>query len=137
MLSPSEGAPPGALFGVPALALYRLGSARPACWFQKPTAGHPAVRQGQALRAPRNVVGAALTADHPALFDLERGQGGIVPDLAPAGERIYIQAKPYVLVPDVTLTVATYSQASATEAVGEVQSGNGRGIEMSPPGGAI
>jgi hypothetical protein len=39
------------------------------------TAGHPSGRQGYTLRAPGRHE-AVLTACHPALFCLERGQGG-------------------------------------------------------------
>lgn len=38
----------------------------------------------------------------------------------PRGERDYVMAKPYILIPNITLTIATYPQQSAGGAIGEV-----------------
>jgi hypothetical protein len=38
----------------------------------------------------------------------------------PKGERVYIHAKPYILIPDITLTVATYSRPAPDGAIGNV-----------------
>jgi hypothetical protein len=40
----------------------------------------------------------------------------------PTGTRTYVHGRPYVLVPDITLTMATYPQPQANGAVGEVLS---------------
>lgn len=44
----------------------------------------------------------------------------LIPDIQSAGERVYVHAKPYVLVPDMTVTVGLYPSPAPDEAVGEV-----------------
>lgn len=54
----------------------------------------------------------------------------IVPDLQASGERIYVQATPYVLVPDITIEVGLSPHPSPTGAVGEVTSSDWRGMRQ-------
>jgi hypothetical protein len=53
----------------------------------------------------------------------------IVPDITPGGERIYVLAKPYALVPDVTLTVGLYGKPDPHGAAGEVTSADWVGMK--------
>ena len=44
----------------------------------------------------------------------------IVPLSQPTGERVYVHGKPYILVPDVTLTVRLRHEPDPTGAIGDV-----------------
>lgn len=52
----------------------------------------------------------------------------IVPLTHPVGRRTYVHAKPYVLVPDITVTVGLYSTPRPDGAVGEVTGSEWRGL---------
>jgi hypothetical protein len=56
------------------------------------------------------------------------GRHEIVPLSRPAGERTYVHAKPYILVPDVTLTVGLSRQPDAGGAIGAVTGSEWRGM---------
>jgi hypothetical protein len=45
-----------------------------------------------------------------------------------AGERIYVHAKPYILVPDITLSVGLYERPTTTGAIGEVTGSDWTGM---------
>jgi hypothetical protein len=52
----------------------------------------------------------------------------IIPLSATTGERTYVHAKPYILVPDVTLTVSLYPRPQAQGAIGEVADSDWTGM---------
>ena len=47
----------------------------------------------------------------------------------PRGERDYVMAKPYILIPNITLTIATYPQPSTEGAIGEVLDSKWEGMK--------
>ena len=65
-----------------------------------------------------------------------RGHQEIVPDLATEGERVYVIAKPYVLVPDVIVTVGLYPNPDPAGAVGEVEDSDWVGMKHVEVGSA-
>jgi hypothetical protein len=48
------------------------------------------------------------------------GRDELVPLTHPGGERVYVHGKPYILVPDITLTIGLYERPEDAGAVGEV-----------------
>ena len=60
----------------------------------------------------------------------------IVPGLAAEGERVYVLAKPYVLVPDVTVTVGMYPEPDPHNAVGEILESDWTGMKHVEVGSA-
>jgi len=52
----------------------------------------------------------------------------IVPLSQPATTRTYVHAKPYIIVPDITLTVGLYRQPDASGAIGEVRGSDWTGM---------
>lgn len=60
----------------------------------------------------------------------------LCPDVQLAGERIYVHAKPYVLVPDITLTVALHPEPTEVGAIGEVASSDWVGMRHIEVGNA-
>src|SRR5713101_2192711 len=51
------------------------------------------------------------------------------------GTQDYVMAKPYILVPDITLTIATYPQPSTEGAIGEVMGSKWEGMKHQDIGG--
>ena len=52
----------------------------------------------------------------------------LIPLAQSSGERVYVHAKPYILVPDITLTVGLYDHPSDTGAIGEVSRSDWTGM---------
>ena len=56
------------------------------------------------------------------------GRREIVPLSQPAGERVYVHGKPYILVPDITLTVRLHEQPDPVGAIGQVAGSDWTGM---------
>ncbi len=56
------------------------------------------------------------------------GRRELVPLSQSTGERVYVHAKPYILVPDVTLTVGLYPAPTDAGAIGEVRGSDWTGM---------
>ena len=52
----------------------------------------------------------------------------LVPLSQPTGERVYVHAKPYILVPDVTLTVGLYPAPTDAGTIGAVHGSDWTGM---------